>query len=161
MKRFRSAFLACLLALACVHAAASPARIRKIDEFGDICCDDEKARLDNFSIELQNHPDSTGYIIYYGGRRHSHPYCHSRSQRLPRRGEAAARAARLKPYVVETRRLAPGRVVVIDGGYREHWEVELWIVPNGERPAPTPTVQPGEIRFRRGRARRSDYYCEV
>ena len=65
---------------------------RKFDEFGDINCEDEMARLDNFAIQLQQEPSWRGYIIFYGGRRFR--------GRLPRVGEAAARAGRMKPYLV-------------------------------------------------------------
>ena len=41
---------------------------RKFDEFGDINCEDEMARLDNFAIQLQNEPCTKGVIIFYGGR---------------------------------------------------------------------------------------------
>lgn len=63
------------------------------DSFGDINCEDEMARLDNFAVALQNDPSSKGLIVFYGGRRFR--------GRLPKRGEAEARAARLKPYLVE------------------------------------------------------------
>jgi hypothetical protein len=52
--------------------------------------------------------------------------------------------------------------VVINGGYRELWEAELWIVPKGATPpTPTPTIKVQDIRFRRGRIKKSDYECEV
>src|SRR5258705_10595666 len=38
----------------------------KFAEHGNIKFNDEKARLDNYAIQLQNHPDSQGYIIAYG-----------------------------------------------------------------------------------------------
>jgi hypothetical protein len=44
-------------------------RARKIDEYGNIRFNDEKARLDNYAIELQNDPTAQGYLICYGGRR--------------------------------------------------------------------------------------------
>ncbi len=38
----------------------------------DVCCscsfDDQKARLDNLAVELQNDPSTTTYVIAYGGR---------------------------------------------------------------------------------------------
>ena len=40
---------------------------RKIDEYGNIRFNDEKARLDNFAIELQNDPTAQGYLVCYGG----------------------------------------------------------------------------------------------
>src|SRR6185295_12745361 len=36
---------------------------KKFDEFPDISRNDEKARLDNFGIELQNDPTATAYVI--------------------------------------------------------------------------------------------------
>jgi hypothetical protein len=140
--------------------AVSPTQI--FDSFGDLCCDAEKAHLDNFAIALERQPLSKGYIIFYGGRRQHYPYCHSPAQRLQRRGEPEARAARLKPYLVYSRGLNPRQVVVINGGYRESWTAELWIVPNGAGPPnASPTVQPGEIRFRKGIIKKRAYECEV
>ncbi|HEX5884073.1 MAG TPA: hypothetical protein VFY67_05970, partial [Pyrinomonadaceae bacterium] len=41
---------------------------RKFDEFPDISRNDEKARLDNFGIELQSDPTATAYVIVYPGK---------------------------------------------------------------------------------------------
>ena len=153
---------ACLLVIGCAHAATTADSSRRVDEFGDVCCDDEKARLDNFAIELQKEPHAAGYIVFYGGRLHSDPPCQRSRLRLPRRREAEARAWRLKHYLVDTRGVAHERIVVIDGGYRERWTAELWIVPGGATPpSPSPTVKREEIRFRKGRAVRRDYICEI
>ena len=143
-------------------AATAPSEAKLVDKFGDVCCEDEKARLDNFTVQLQNEPEAHGYIIVYGGRRHNYPSCQRSNSMLPRRREAEARAARMKPYMVDLRGLSSNRVTVINGGYRESFEVELWIVPKGViPPVPTPTVQPREIKFRKGKARLRDYNCEV
>jgi hypothetical protein len=108
-------------------------------------------------------PEARGYIVFYGGRRHASPFCSSSRQRLPRHGEAQARAARLKPYMLRAwPTLEPERVIVVDGGYREAWEAELWIVPKGGSiPKPTPTLKIQNMRFRRGKVREGDYHCEV
>ncbi len=106
---------------------------RKFDEYGNIAFNDEKARLDNFAIQLQNEPGSQGYIIAYAGRR-------------ARAGEAQARADRAKDYLVNTRGIDPGRIVTVDGGYREDLTVELWIVPSGAiAPTAAPTLQPSDV----------------
>jgi hypothetical protein len=150
------------ITVANAHAITAPPEARKFDEFGDIYCEDEKARLDNFAIELQNNPDAQGYIIFYGGKRHPSFYRHSSRLELPRRGESAARGARLKPYISSTRGIDIDRVVVINGGYRDLWAAELWIVPKGAKPpVPTATVKPQEIRFRRGRIKKREYECGV
>jgi hypothetical protein len=156
-----------LAVLALDFAVSDPISIQretaKFDDFGDVCCNAEKARLDNYAVALQNLPEARGFIIFYGGRRQSYPFCSSSRQRLPRRGEAQARAARLRPYVLRGwPTLDPQRVVVIDGGYRETWSAELWIVPKGGTvPKPTPTLKVQNIRFRRGKAHKRDYHCEV
>jgi len=87
----------------------------KFDEYGNIKFNDEKARLDNYAIQLQNQPGSQGYILAYGS-------C---------AGEAQARADRAKDYLVNTRGIDAGRLVTIDGGCRSDLAVELWVVPTG------------------------------
>ena len=126
----------------------------KFDEYGLVCSEDEKARLDNFAIELQSNPGLQGYIIFYGGRCWS-PCSEDGSDhgpRYPRKGEAEARAARIKPYLVDVRGVDPDRIVVIDGGNRETWNAELWLSAKGVGPpAATPTVQSQDIKYRKGR----------
>ncbi|MDQ6652260.1 MAG: hypothetical protein M3Y84_05915, partial [Acidobacteriota bacterium] len=90
----------------------------KFDEYGNIKFNDEKARLDNYAIQLQNQPGAQGYIVVYGS-------C---------AGEAQARADRAKDYLVNTRQIDAGRLVTIDGGCRSDLSVELWIVPTGATP---------------------------
>lgn len=156
-----------LLMVFCVIVAnaqvgTAPSEARKFDEFADVRCEDEKARLDNFANELQNDPGAQGYIVFYGGRRQQHPTRPNARLALPRRGEAEARAARLKPYLHDNRGIDSERIVVVKGGYRDEWAAELWIVPKGANPpVPTPTVKPQEMRFRRGRIKKRDYECGV
>ena len=159
MLRLGSSLVACLVICACAQAVAAQASTpRKVDEYGNICCDDEKARLDNFAAVLASEPDARAYIIYYGGRRRNYPYCHSERVGLPKRGDAAARVRKLKPFLISTRGVDPARILVVNGGYREHWTAELWVVPQGAAPPrPTPTVDPRKVRFRKGRVNRRDY----
>ena len=129
---------------------------RRSDEYADICCEDEKARLDYFANELQENPEATGYVIFYGGRRYSscwYDYPRHRS-RIPYKGEAEERAAIVKPYLVNVRRVAPERITVVNGGHRQSLMIELWIVPKGAKvPVPTPTLKPEDIKYRRGKLR--------
>jgi hypothetical protein len=98
-----------------------PAQPVKFDEYGNIRFNDEKARLDNYAIQLQNQPGSTATIIAYGS-------CE---------GEAQTRADRAKDYLVNTRGIEAGRITTVDGGCRSDLTVQLWIVPQGAA-APAP-----------------------
>ena len=124
-----------------IPAAAVPV---KFDEYGNIRFNDEKARLDNYAIQLQNQPGSQGYIVAYGS-------CE---------GEAQARADRAKDYLVNTRGIDPGRLMTVDGGCRSDLTVELWVVPTGATPptastdniiSPCPECKKPAPRRRRGR----------
>lgn len=102
---------------------------RKLDEFGSLTPKEEADRLDKFTIEMQMDPVSKGYIIVYGGR-------------TSRAGDAQKSAARLKDYLVKKRGLDAGRIVPVEGGYRERPAFELWLVPSEARPpTPTPTIK--------------------
>jgi hypothetical protein len=132
----------------------SPPGSGPFDAFGDINCEDEMARLDNFAFSLQNDPQARGAIIFYGGK--------TFRGKLPRRGEAAARAARLGHYLVKRRGIPADRLIVIDGGYHKEWQVELWIVPSGAGlPLRQPTVPIQEIKFRKGKANPRSYRCQI
>ena len=124
----------------------------KFDEFGDINCEDEMARLDSFAVNLQARPHTKGAIIFYGGK--------TFRGKLPRRGDAAARAARLKPYLVRRRGLPADRVIIINGGYAEEWHAELWVVYAG-LPTPDSTRQVKPIKFRKGKAQPRDFRCQI
>jgi hypothetical protein len=98
-----------------VAVRPKPQRPRKFDEYGNIRFNDEKARLDNFAIQLQNEPTSRGAIVGYGS-------CDA---------EGMTRANRAKDYLVNTRGIDAGRIDVIDGGCLPELQVQLWIVPQG------------------------------
>ena len=124
----------CANTSSCTTLVFQPFEPHPIDYYGNIRFDDEKARLDNFAIELQNDPKLHGYIDCYGGR-------------VGRRGEARARCERAKRYLTGHRGIAPDRIVLVDGGYREDLSVGLWLMPAGTKFVPVPTVDPSEVRF--------------
>lgn len=97
---------------------------RKFDEYYDIARNDEKARLDNYAIQLQSEPGSQAYIIVYPSRR-------------ARPNDAQARAQRIIDYLVNSRGIDSNRVVTNIGQPREDWLFELWVVPEGVQP-PSP-----------------------
>ena len=97
---------------------------RKFDEFPDISRNDEKARLDNYGVELQNDPTSTGYVVIYPGR-------------SGRSGDVQRHTARIVDYLVNSRGIDARRIVTLVGGTRDALMVELWSCPQGATP-PTP-----------------------
>jgi hypothetical protein len=97
---------------------------RKFDEFPDISRNDEKARLDNFAIDLQNDPTATAYVIVYPGR-------------ASKRGDVQHHSSRIVEYLVHSRGLDERRIVTLVGTAREELHVELWVTPQGA-PPPTP-----------------------
>ena len=134
-----------LISICLSNAIAEP---RKLDSFGALNCEDEMARLDNFAIELHNSPESQAYIIVYGGRRDT------------RRNEVRARLSRIRYYLINNRRIDSERIILVNGGHRERFTIELWLRPRNEvAPVITPSVQPREVRFRRGRVHRWEYDC--
>lgn len=94
---------------------------RKFDEFPDIQRNDEKARLDNFAIELQNDPSATGYVIVYPGK-------------TSKRGEVQHHSSRIVEYLVHSRGLDERRIVTLVGTTRDQLLVQLWVSPAGATP---------------------------
>jgi hypothetical protein len=92
-----------------------PAACRKFDEYSDLKFNDEKARLDNLAIQLQQEPGAQAYYVVFGS-------CDT---------EGAARSTRAVDYLVNNRGIDRGRITVVDGGCRETLTVELWICPTG------------------------------
>jgi hypothetical protein len=94
---------------------------RKFDEFPDISRNDEKARLDNFGIELQHDPTATAYVVVYPGR-------------SSKRAEVQHHANRIVDYLVNSRGLDQRRIVTLVGPAKDQLKVELWITPQGATP---------------------------
>lgn len=101
-----------------------PVECRKFDEFPAIARNDEKARLDNYAIELQNDPTSTAYVIVYPGPR-------------GRPGDVQRHTTRIVDYLVNSRGVGAQRIVTLVGPARDMLLVELWLCPQGARP-PSP-----------------------
>ena len=97
------------------------ATCRKFDEFPDISRNDEKARLDNFGIDLQNDPTSTAYVKVSPGR----------SSRL---GDVQRHTTRIVDYLVNSRGIDARRIVTLVGSSRDELLVELWVCPQGATP---------------------------
>ena len=107
---------------------------REFDECNNCTFDDQKARLDNLAVELQNDPTAYAHIIVYGGR--TSPI-----------GQVDKLMTRAKDYLMNERGIDGSRIVIVNGGFREGDSVELWVVPTGATaPRATPTVQAGDLK---------------
>lgn len=108
-----------------VQIPNEPPVCRKFDEFRSIHFNDEKARLDNYAIGLQNDPTSIGYVVIYPGQR-------------AKAGEFQRHNNRVLDYLVNTRGVDKARIIPIIGSSRNELFLELWICPQG---AKAPSVQ--------------------
>ena len=146
-----------LVVLALTISAAglgSPIVSRPFDEFGDIRCEDEMARLDNFAIQLQNAPRDRGEIIFFAGK--------MAGDKLPKRGEAEARAERVRSYLIKRRGVPQASLVMINGGFSSNFRIVLWNVPP-EAGLVKPEDYSGvkEIQYRKGKLVPRDYRCGI
>jgi hypothetical protein len=154
-----------IIVLLCQVAArgqqtSSPKPIRDLDEYGDVSCADERAQLNYFAVQIRKIPDAKLYIIYYGGKYPILRTAEFEGRRLPKRGEADARVARMKSWLVDRHKLPPSRIVMINGGFKEWFSWQIWIVEKGDNaPTPSPGFPVKEIKFGSGRARINDYQC--
>lgn len=139
--------LVLLVVAACAVGMGLPHSNGPFDEFGDVNCESEMARLDNFAvslqISLQADRSARGEIIFFAGR--------MAGDKLPRRGEAEARAERIRSYLVKRREVPAASLVVMNGGYDSDYRIQLWIVPPGAdlaKPKPLSSVK--DVRYRKG-----------
>ena len=91
---------------ACSVQFPAPLSCRSFDEFPALARNDEKARLDNFAIELQNDPSTRGYVIV-----------NPREQ--GRTGEVQTRSKQIVDYLVYSRRLDGSRMLLHAAGHSD------------------------------------------
>lgn len=127
-------------------ASASPPT-SKFDEFSFGTCESLVARLDNFSIAVNEYKTAAGLLYVYGGK-------------VSRKGEVEMYVALIRNYLVKRRGVDTERLRILPGGYREEAGAELWIVPPGaSSPDPAPYVSQKEVVFKAQAVKRSRYRC--
>lgn len=84
--------------------------------------------LDLLTNELTENPEACAYaIVYTGAQTHSSP------------GLFRRHSLGLKNYLINAKQVSGERLVVIDGGRRERFQTDVWVVPkNGIPPQPAP-----------------------
>jgi hypothetical protein len=83
----------------------------RVDEYGALSYEDEKARLDNYAIEMKERLNR-GVIVAYGKSRNE-------------RAKIMKRAERAKKYLMLKHGIEPQRILIVDGGYRGRSATEL------------------------------------
>jgi hypothetical protein len=105
-----------------------PGYLKPFDTYSNIPHADERARLDNFSIWLRQQPQMKGYILVYASKQFTST-------------SAMLQAKNAMEYLVKVRRLNRKRLKIVEGGYREQFQIELYILPESAGPpTPRPTV---------------------
>lgn len=132
---------------------------REVDEFGDLCCENLLAHGDSIYNELQHNTDSKIYLLFYEGKHSIVAYNkktkkYERQSVNPKVGEGLNRTRIMALYLTKGRKIPKNKVIVVNGGYRENYEVEIWLVPKvAEPPKLTPTLTNKDIKFRKGKPR--------
>jgi hypothetical protein len=119
-----------LLSSGLAQTAPQPAVARKLVSYDDQIrsSEAEQWHLEDQLPTLAAEPQSKVYIIAYAGR-----------EDLP--GKARRYAVRARNYLVEFRGIDPQRIVAVDGGRREKFIVEVWLVPkDAKTPEPSDNI---------------------
>jgi len=113
--------LSTILLFACTGIAAQDQNRGKIDQFGTINAEGAMARLDQFALELQSHPESRGIIVASNTISHSPP-----------RGTFLRLAHGYRNYLVKLRGIEAERISVVEGERKPETRFELWTLPRNE-----------------------------
>ena len=111
----------CLSIALPVQAGFAPRTPIKWDEFSQIPCSEEVARLNNYSRELGKLGDALAVVVVFGGRDGT------------REGEVVARLFGIRDHLINSNGIQRDRIVILDGGFRERLEIQLWILPSTAR----------------------------
>ena len=131
----------------CSGSASKTVRVRALivcglafDEYGDLKFGDEKARLDNFAIQLLNDPVSIGYIFMSAGQETF-------------KNETRERLDRAKAYLVNVRKVDANRIVTVDCGFTSSLTIKLRLVPvgGGSPECSNPRLAFSEVKFTKPR----------
>jgi hypothetical protein len=126
----------------------------KIDEIPKLPCGGMMLHMDNYHQELKEKPQNKLYVIYYEEKNHQISVYNPKTKKEeihlenPRFGNALNRAKEIPLYLKTMYKVPNSRIVLIDGGFRDEFTLEIWSVPEGaEIPKATPTVERKEVKF--------------
>ncbi|MEK7725499.1 MAG: hypothetical protein AAB336_14190 [Acidobacteriota bacterium] len=144
--------IASTILLLSLFSCAFAQEARKIDEFGNISCDELLTKRDGFLNELNASPDLSGYMLIYVGKLKQ--YNDKRKKEyyvLPHSRDAKEFIFALRK-VFSFRNFPLDRIVFVNAGFRGNFTIEFWTVPDGVTPPkPTPTLT--KMKYRKGKPR--------
>ncbi|HEX2640652.1 MAG TPA: hypothetical protein VHL50_08780 [Pyrinomonadaceae bacterium] len=143
-----------ILFLFALPAFGQASRAEQIDAFGNIPCDEYLARAERMMTEQANNPDAQIYVFVYEGKEKRAAYKNGKfagsTYVLPSPGLAKARIESMRKLLKSYKRPLENYVFV-NGGFREEFTVEIWLVPAGaEPPKAAPSLE--KMNYRKGRA---------
>jgi hypothetical protein len=115
LNKLKTTFIALLL-FGAVTNAQEPGKAVLVDEFGELCSDDVRSRIDSFFMTISDSPDSTGYVVGLA------------QASLPGRYE---KFVRLFKNHISFRHFYPERVKFVRSSDREDLRIQFWLVPPG------------------------------
>ena len=119
--------------------------------FRHLSCKDELVRVDNYSSQLAKLKDVLAVVVIYAGRNDT------------MRGEVVAHLFSIRDRLVKNKSIDATSIVLIDGGFREKQEIELYITPSFARDSvhylAVPTLKPEEGRLKKSVFTRNVYPC--
>lgn len=144
-------FIFCLFVLSVVGQENAA---RKIDVFINATCEEYLARADAMYSVQTNNPNSKIYVFVYEGKQNKPVYKNGNTTSksvLPPIGLATAVIQSMKARI-QIRKFPLENYVFVNGGFREDFTVETWLVPPGaEPPKPTPTLK--KMKYRKGKSK--------
>lgn len=108
-----------LITLLLLCAGTSGQNVTKpvlVDEFGELCSDDLRSRIDHFFMTISNSPNSIGYVVGHA------------QASLPGRYE---KFVKLFKHHIIFRNFYRDRVEVARSSDREDFRIQFWIIPPG------------------------------
>ncbi len=123
LNKLKTTFIALLL-FGAVANGQEPAKAVLVDEFGELCSDDVRSRIDSFFMTISDSPDSTGYVVGLS------------QASLPGRYE---KFVRLFKNQIAFRHFYPERVKFVRSSDREDLRIQFWLVPLGASFSDIPT----------------------
>lgn len=139
-----------IFTLVCIFSVFSQ-EARKIDEFGNISCEDYLSRINNIFYHSRENPSANIYILVYEGKELIYNYRKKKEELVfPQYGLANYHVYLMKMRLESFSGVDIERFVFIKAGFRESFGVEFWLVPTGATPPKqTPTLT--KIKYRKGK----------